>query len=203
MYAHFSQVGEIRDAVVAGNVDATRRPARWLATHQVGDEFPMPGAAAGLEQMRAEGRAILDQNGLAGVARSVGRLGASCGGCHTAVQAGPHFKVPEIPKMPAAGAAPDTHMNRHVWASEQLWEGLIGPSEGSWIVGAAALEGPALDFGPEGSSPRQAVALEARVAKLAKSARDAHTLAERATVYGQLLETCAECHELLGVRMSH
>jgi cytochrome c556 len=201
MYAHFQQVGEIRDAVVRGEVGGTRSAARWLASHK-GDEFPDPAAQEALEKMQAEGRIILAQDEITDVARSVGRLGAACGTCHVALNGGPHVNVPSLPPIPAAGSPPEAHMNRHAWASERLWEGLIGPSEGSWTVGAAALDGPALDFGPASNRPPQADELAAKVHDLAVSARQAHTLQERATVYGQLLQTCAECHEILGMRMT-
>ena len=201
MAAHFSQVVEIRDAVVDGDVDATRSPARWLANPK-GEDFPMPGAADAIERMRSEGRIILAQKEIMDIAQSAARLGATCGACHTTVKDGPTFKVPAEPPMAAAGATPEAHMVRHAWASERLWEGLIGPSEASWILGAAALNSTPMDFGPAGSAPPQAAELEKKVIELAKSAREAHTLPDRAAVYGQLLQTCAACHTYLGMRMS-
>lgn len=204
MLAHFNQVVEIRDAVVSGDVDATRPPARWLANHQFkAEEYPMPQAQEALQEMRAESRAIMAQSGIPDLAMSVGRLGAACGSCHTALHGGPHINVPAAPPTPPAGATPEAHMKQHAWASERLWEGLIGPSEGSWIVGAAALAGPALDFGPSGSAPARVLELQAKLTQLAQRAREAHGLQDRATIYGQLLETCADCHEILGTGMKH
>jgi cytochrome c553 len=142
------------------------------------------------------------QNEIPELAGSVGQLGAACGACHTAMKAGPRLSVPSAPPTPAAGATPEEHMNRHAWASDRLWEGLIGPSEGSWIVGAAVLTGPALDFGPPGSASQQVLDLQAKVTQLATSARETRGLQDRATIYGQLLSTCAECHDILGLRMT-
>jgi hypothetical protein len=203
MMSHFNSAVRIRDAVVSGDVGATRSPARWLATHQFeAEEYPAPEAREALEKLRDESRSITNQREIPELAGSVARLGAACGSCHTAMKAGPHLSVPAAPPTPAAGATPEEHMNRHAWASERLWEGLVGPSEGSWIVGAAVLTGPALDFGPPGSASQRVLDLQAKVARLAASARETRGLQDRARVYGQLLETCAECHEILGLRMT-
>ncbi|MCG6954434.1 MAG: hypothetical protein LJF04_00455 [Gemmatimonadetes bacterium] len=203
MLSHFNSVAEIRDAVVSGDVGATRSPAHWLATHQFEpEEYSMPEAQEALENVRAESRSIVDQKGIPELAGSVARLGAACGSCHTAMQAGPRLNVPSAPPTPAAGATPEEHMNRHAWASDRLWEGLIGPSDGSWIVGAAVLTGPALDFGPPGSASQRVLDLQAKVTQLATSARETRGLQDRATIYGELLETCAECHDILGLRMT-
>lgn len=202
MLVHFNSVAEIRDAVVSGDIDAARSPARWLATHQFEDEqYPMPEARAALEKVRAESRNIVDQRETSELAASVGRLGAACGSCHTALKAGPRLNVPSAPPTPAAGATPEAHMNRHAWATDRLWEGLIGPSDASWTVGAAVLTGPALDFGPPGSASAQVLDLQAKVTQLATKARETHDLQGRATIYGQLLDTCADCHQILGMGM--
>jgi cytochrome c553 len=203
MLSHFNSVVEIRDALVSGDVGATRSPARWLASHQFEpEEYSMQEAREALEQMRAESRMILTQKGIPEMARSVGRLGAACGSCHTAMKQGPRLSVPSAPPSPAAGATPEAHMNRHAWASERLWEGLVAPSDASWMVGAAVLTGPALDWGPAGSASPRVLELQAKVTQLAQDARQTESLQDRATLYGQLLETCADCHEIVGMGMS-
>jgi cytochrome c553 len=197
MFAHFMQVGVLQSAVVNGDVDGTRRPARWLASHQE-SQFPAAAQPA-LEQMRAEARVILAQNELTEIASSLARMGVACGTCHQTTGGGPHLNTSEAPPLTNA---PDEHMLRHVWALDRMWEGLIGPSDAAWRAGAAALGNAPLHFGAGTVSP-QVEELAAKVHELAESARAAVAEKDRATLYGGLLQTCALCHEDLGMRLRH
>ena len=192
MYAHYSQVGEIHSAVVDGSVDATRGPARWLATHQ-GDELPEAGQPS-LETMRNEARIIAAQRDLAEIGRSLARMGAACGSCHTALGQGPDITVAE---PPPTSNVPSEHMKRHAWGADRMWEGLIGPSGSAWAAGAGALGSLPLDFG----SNDQASRLAKLVHDLAGKAADARGPKDRAAVYGEVLETCSLCHSALNMRM--
>jgi len=192
MSSHYNQVDEIQEAVVSGDLEATRRPARWLATHQ-GREFP-PAAAEALEMMRNEGRIMQEQNELLAVARTLGRMGLACGSCHTATKVNVGFTVTE---PPASSASPREHMQRHAWAVDRLWEGLAGPSDASWRAGAGALVHMPVDFGGNDQANR----LANRVHELSDKATAAATPRDRAQVYGDLLETCALCHSALRMRM--
>ena len=196
MYVHYTQVGEIVSAVVDGDVGGTRSGARWLAGHR-GDEFPAAGAEA-LEMMRAEGRIILAQDNITDIAMSVSRMGVACATCHSAVNGGPHINVD---MAPPATSDPGRTMVRHVWAVDRLWEGIIGPSDAAWASGAAVLAAPGLDLGPPGNRPQQADELAEHVPELGRMAKSARTPSDRAEVYGHLLQTCALCHEALGMRM--
>ncbi len=150
MFAHFMQVGVIQSAVVNGDVDATRRPARWLASHKE-TQFPADAQPA-LEQMRAEARVMLAQNELTDIARSLARMGTACGACHQITNGGPKINLSEAPPLTNA---PDEHMQRHVWALDRMWEGLIGPSDAAWRAGASALVNAPLRFSA-GSVSQQA-----------------------------------------------
>lgn len=192
MGAHYGQVDEIQEAVVAGDVEDTRRPARWVASH-TGREFP-EAAGPALEQMRSEARIMLEQTQILEIAHSLGRMGNACGSCHTALKVKVPFTVDE---PPASSATPADHMQRHAWAVDRLWEGLAGPSDASWRAGAGALVHMPIDFG----SNDQANRLAARVHELSDKAAAATTARDRAQVYGDLLETCALCHSALRMRM--
>jgi len=194
MFAHFMQVGVIQSAVVNGDVDGTRRPARWLANHQ-DPQFPAAAQPA-LEQMRAEARVMLAQTELVDVARSLARMGTACGSCHQITNGGPDVRLSEAP--PLTGA-PDQHMSRHVWALDRLWEGLIAPSNAAWRAGASALVDAPLHF-TAGQQSEQANEVAAKVHELAATARSATDEKERARVYGELLQTCYLCHEAIGLR---
>ena len=44
MRAHFREVTEIHEAIIRGDLEAVRRPARWLAEHEGYDDMPPLGA---------------------------------------------------------------------------------------------------------------------------------------------------------------
>jgi len=189
---HYGQVDVIREAVIAADVPATREPARWLSTHE-GRQYP-PEAAPSLEMMRDEARTMLGHTDILPVARTLGRMGVACAACHTALEADVKFPV-ELP--PPSSTNPAVQMRRHAWAVDRLWEGLAGPSNAAWIAGLGALTGMPVDFGGN----EQANRLAARVQDLGVQAREVTNPGRRADVYGDLLETCALCHDALRIRV--
>ena len=194
MYVHYQQVGEIHNAVILGDAGATHAPARALANapHTYGAEAEMAW-----DLMRAEARVIQAQDQVDDIARSVARMGMACGACHLAMDRGPTMRPGE---PPPSSREPGAHMARHQWAMDRLWEGLVGPSLPAWAAGAGALGSGALDLGP-GTRPTEVERLAEQVHELGDSARHASGWAERAEVYGTLLQSCAQCHERLGLRM--
>lgn len=192
MTNHYKQVDRIQEALVAGELDDVRGPARWIASHE-GGGFP-PSATEALEAMRNEGRIMLEQKELLPIARTLGRMGVACGSCHAATKTDVGFTVTE---PPPSSAAPREHMQRHAWAVDRLWEGLAGPSDASWRAGAGALVHMPVDFGNNDQANR----LAERVHELSDRASAAATPSERAAVYGDLLENCALCHKALRMRM--
>jgi hypothetical protein len=89
----------------------------------------------------------------------------------------------------------------HKWATERLWEGVTGPWENAWMRGADSLTN-LQDFGE--ASPDLVVSAElqrrwSELREIGMKAKFADALSERAAIYGQLLATCGECHQLSGV----
>lgn len=85
-------------------------------------------------------------------------------------------------------------MARHLWATERLWEGIVGGSEESWQQGLDMLAASPLEA-PQITGER--VGIARRLQKLADQARAKRRLdtpTERARVYGEILVTCASCH---------
>ncbi len=197
MHVHLRRTGEIRDAVIAGEVDRMRDAARWVATH---DE--PPGLSRELSAYGAEVRSLaarlVTADSLEEAARIAARMGASCGRCHVAGGVPPRFAVG---LGPPEGERPSAQMNRHVWASDRMWEGLVGPSQEAWEEGIRALQAGWINPPDVVGDPRnlnEVRALVRRVYALAAEGKDARTLEERARIYGRFLATCIECHELVG-----
>ena len=89
------------------------------------------------------------------------------------------------------------HMLRHQWAAEQMWDGLIGPSEARWNDGVTELAEAPLGqdeiFANATATPAIGK-LATDVHALAAEGRKATTWDDRAAVYGRLLASCAACH---------
>ena len=125
----------------------------------------------------------------------------TCGACHKAVDANP--RIPQlgalgIPPAEEIGTVP--HMLRHKWAADQMWMGLVEPSDENWSKGVAVLADAPLE--PEGMSNDAEVSTEAgklarRVHEIGAKAQAAADPDARALIYGDFLATCAACHQVL------
>jgi cytochrome c553 len=199
MRGHFARAGDLYAAVAAGDLAAVRVQAEAIRNEETG------------EGMSARARAYIDQlNAFAGLAArapdvataasAVARVGATCGSCHKSMKHGPAYHVGS---GPPAGAAPVTaRMIRHRWAADRLWEGLIGPSDTAWTAGASALIDAPLytdALTRDVAQYEPVTALAWTVQEIGARARMESDHKARAELYGQLLGTCARCHELLKI----
>ena len=120
-------------------------------------------------------------------------VAAACAECHVATGAWP--TLARAPHVPQDGAGTVIRMARHQWAVDRMWDGMIGGSEESWRAGLDVL---AATPPPYSIADADKVALGAELQRLATTAlqhRYIDSLDERAQLYGQLLVTCAACHE--------
>jgi cytochrome c553 len=125
-------------------------------------------------------------------------MGAACGTCHRALGAHVQF---DIEGALAEGGDAVSHMQRHVWASGRLWEGLVVPSGEVWQSGAQALD--EVPLVPEEVTEDSAIFAQVKgtanhVHELGAAARQAGDADTRAAVYGEFLATCASCHKATG-----
>ncbi len=193
MYEHFTQVGEVQAGVIKGDLDSIREPARWIANHEEMGGLP-EGSERYLSEMRRLARQAEESDRLDQAGAATARLGDTCGSCHTAFHVGPSLAM--------GGAAPagielPPHMLRHRWASDRMWEGIVGPSEQAWLAGAQALaDDPVLTL--ETGVPG---ALGQRVHEIGAQALETTDASDRAQLYGELLSTCAPCHGALGIQL--
>jgi len=193
MRRHFAAVSELQRAIARGHLDEARELARWLASH---DE-PMPAAwAPAIEEMHVAARAVATARDLPTAASLAARLGRACSACHEAHHAVVTFAW-EPP--PDDGPALAAQMKRHQWAAARLWDGLVGPSDELWAEGTRVLATAHLDAvqAAHGVARGDVPALAARVRELAKRAGSITDHDARATLYGELLSTCAGCHQLV------
>ncbi|HEY5934859.1 MAG TPA: hypothetical protein VIU61_09495 [Kofleriaceae bacterium] len=116
------------------------------------------------------------------------KLGAACGNCHGELGVSPSFE--HLPKLPADKPTVEARMQRHRWAADRLWEGVIGNADKSWIAGLDLLAAAPLD------QPANRAAYARQLQRIASQARQPNPgpLTDRATTYGELLVVCARCH---------
>jgi len=188
MKEHFSVVREIQDAILRNKLDEAKQKAEWIAEHEEPDV--LESWTEHLEVMRAAAKELQEAADVATAAKLSAKLGGECAACHQALTAIATFEFHEQPEVKEGDTK--SHMAMHKWAAERLWEGLVGPSESHWTLGAEALIADPLTNIKE---PPEAVELAKKVHELGAKAKDASEREERIEIYGELLGTCASCHE--------
>ena len=190
MRAHFKETAVVRDAVIRGALSEAVAPASALAKME-GIGPIQPSWKPSIDALQAASRRISQSPDIPGASAAIADIGVACGTCHAGA-GGPKVKI-EAPPTPDKTLA--SRMQRHVWATERLWEALYVPSDPSWKAGVDALAADpfpkeVLDKG--GVHARSAAG---RFKTLAATAGAAKKIEDRAKAYASLLETCSACHQ--------
>jgi len=194
MAEHFSRAASVRKAVIAGDLQAAKEDAEWMAKHEFSRSLP-DSWRPHVQAMQAAAQRVVDATDTATAARATADMGQACGSCHRAL-GGPKF---DVGPPPAEGSGTAIQMMRHQWAADRMWEGLIGPSDAVWAKGSEVLGGAILiKKALEKSVPPEVESLARKIHDLGEKCRRAAP-GDRAALYGEFLGTCAECHSKLGV----
>lgn len=197
MHEHLTRISTIKSAIVAGELEEVREPATWLADHETAAGLPTEFESYVI-QMRSYARHVIEAQDLASAAESVSHMAKTCGNCHLVNDVSPEFGYDRRPREDLEDVV--THMQRHQWATDRLWEGLIGPSDTAWNRGADMLiDAPLL--------PSDVTTATDKVAEIGNIARRIHALGgigtetktpyARSELYAEVLGLCASCHTLL------
>ncbi len=195
MQEHYAAIRTIERAIVIGDKATARSQAQALAEHT-----PTKGVteyAEEIEAVKAAALSLSKEESIEGLAKGAAELASLCGHCHLVTTRITSFEWTEPPAED--GSAMD-RMQRHLWAMDRLWEGLVGPSEMSWDEGSKVLgvnPFPVDKLPVDAEFQAEAKKQLAAIADLAKQASKAKELADRSKVYGALLETCSGCHTKL------
>lgn len=195
MQKHFESIRTIERAIVVGDIETAQKQSQWLAEHAAATK--VAEYAEENEAVRAAAAALAKEEKLEDMAHGAAKLASLCGHCHLVTTSITSFEWSEPPA--AEGSAKD-RMQRHLWAMDRLWEGLVGPSEISWQEGSKVLQTnpfPVDALPIDKESQPEAEERLATLAALAKEAGAATDLADRSKVYGELLGTCSGCHSKL------
>ena len=172
-------------------MDQVAEPAGWLESNALSGEL-QAGAPDYAGEIRRLAGMILAAADVPGVAAGLGQMGVTCAGCHQAKAVGPE---PYAPRKTEPSRSIVGHMDRHLWAANQLWAGLITPSENAWTAGAEALSDDPLGAQELPSViAYDLVPIAERLHDLGDRAARTKDLARRGEVYGELISTCGECH---------
>jgi len=198
MHEQLTRIGVIKAAIVAGRLADVREPAIWLADHKT-----VVGLPADFEphiaQMRSFARHVIEAKDLQTAGIAVSQMAKTCGSCHLVNGVELEFGFDQTPRQDMEDVV--THMQRHQWAADRLWEGLIGPSDSAWNRGVDMLIEAPLDS-------EDVTLTEEHFEKIAGIGRRIHALGgigtetttpdSRSELYGEVLGLCASCHQLLG-----
>jgi len=199
MHKHYDAVKAIQAAVISGALDDTREPAQWLVQHEMPGSLPSGGEAY-VQAMRTAANAVLDAEDIAAAATATSQLGLACGSCHMANDAALEF---EYADRPSEDGEISPHMQRHQWAADRMWEGLIGPSDYAWNSGGNLLfESPLRDIDHDGEDAEWQ-GMERRIHQLAANATMARGVEKQAEIYAEFLANCAACHQQLDKGPTH
>jgi cytochrome c553 len=196
MQRHLIQIEAARQALIKGDIAASRDALAWLGQHEPPAADLPEGWGPHVVSMQASAARGASAATLADVGDAIGAAAVSCGSCHEANKVALHF--PDAP-MPAGDAGSAEHMRRHAWAADRMWEGLLQPSPMRWAIGARALhEGP-LDELAKGQPASEALAaFSKRVHDVGIDALPEVDAAKRGALYGDFLAQCAACHQQTG-----
>lgn len=194
---HFAKVTEAHYALLRGDLEAAKEPAKWIAEHQEVAGLPASAGPA-IDQMKKGARQIAEATDIAAAAQGAAAMAVACGQCHAASGAIPKFPqaAPEAAKN-EAGA----HMVEHERALDLLYKGLVGPSARAWTDGAKALKAAPLagaKLPKDALLTKDRLAAEAAVHALADQAAAATDFPTKTGIYGKLAANCASCHALHG-----
>jgi cytochrome c553 len=188
MRRQFNDLRDIQGMLLDGKLEDAKARA-FLLERQADD----PGLAA----LAAQSQAVTDAATSLGEARTVpeacrrvAAVAGACAGCHA------HFPkplhVPPETEPPGAGSAPPARLQLHATAADRLFEGAVLGDLRRWREGVDALAANAVPVpGREALSARLQQRAQGALAEVQSGSSSA---ASRATAYGEMLVTCAECH---------
>lgn len=183
MHRRFESSQRMQYAIAIGQLERARSEAKLIDSLKEPDA--LPEWRSYIDRIRAAARDVVAAKDTAAAARSSAELGRECARCHEAGKTRVVF-----PKLPAP-AADKPQMASHAWAAARMWEGLIGPDDERWLLGARRLAETKVDLTAE--SGELGIADDvSRMRLLARRAGDQQQ--DRASLYGDLLATCAHCH---------
>lgn len=188
MHHNFDLLRAIERLLIRGKLDEAKRFAAAIAAAEAPAHGPW---AAHTVAVRDRATALARATTVVDACGKSAKLAAACAGCHVELGVAPELSP--FPPAPPDKPTVDARMARHRWASDRLWEGIMGGADDPWRAGLDVLAAPALEWAT--FAPGRADHAT-KLRRLAISARKTKRLGleARAAAYGEMLATCAACH---------
>lgn len=193
MHEHFSRVQQIQNRLIAGDLNGAKVPARWLVEHD-----PIGGLTGStllhVQAMKASAQGVMDTDDIVVASTHTGEMGSVCGACHTEMGISDQFV--DLPD-PDEGDTVQAHMARHQWGVDKMFRGLIGPDDRAWDDGVTMfVDVPLKKDDLKGHQHASEFAdLADRLHGNAAMGYVAYDAAARSKIYGDVISTCAKCHQ--------
>ncbi len=198
MREHVAKAREVRQALIGDDLDSARAAMAWLADNESsGGELPS-SLRPHLESLRATAASFPEATTLTEASLTFAAMLLHLSDCQAAIDGAPEFETPAPPQ----GEGVTAQMQRHHWAVDRMWEGIVAKDAGRYLSGAEILEDVVLhgDDMPQGIlEPERIDAIVDHVHELGASARAAGSWEDRTESFGRLLATCSTCHRAMGV----
>lgn len=202
MAEHFRKAWSARDAIVRGDFETAKDEVRWIAEHDQGEAIPSE-LRPKLAPMQQAAQEFVDTSSLSEAGASFARMVHRCGECHADTEGGPRFEPGPVPE----GEGLEAEMQRHRWAADRMWEGMVQPDPAAFARAAEVLAGTELasETMVEGTNadPERVQALADHVHEMAEDAANAENEDARILAYGRFVASCAGCHRLVGKGPGH
>jgi len=197
MHKHHDAMIAIQQAIIAGSFADTRESAQWLLDHEQPAGLPAAGSEF-VVAMREAADGVLNAENLEAAAEATSQMGHACGNCHLATQVMVEFDEAD---NPSDEIKDKPHMQRHQWAADRMWEGLIGPSDQAWSRGANLLfESPIKPnvLNAHGGG-EEVIGMSRRIHQLAGNATVVSNPEEKVEIYAEFIANCGSCHAELSM----
>ena len=205
-----------RNSLIRGQLPVAQQAMRKLAFFM--EHVPAPAQGKEYARITKElAEQVRTSADLEEASMSFARLSYACGECHHALDRGPPMKLDPVPE----GEDIQTHMRRHYWAVERMWEALLAHSTGAFQSAAEVLAEAPLhgSHDPDDESHDGVTKLAYEVHDLAFAAAVEGKAGEdeyvpkpgeeavdepsgwgQAEVFGRILFACNQCHGMLEVQ---
>jgi hypothetical protein len=189
MADHFSAATTAAAAILRGELTPAIKALRTLSEQEPPADWPHGASPAALS-VRVAARQGVSAGSLEEAGIALGLAVQSCGACHAELKAGPAHAPSGLEDM---SADVRSHMARHLWAIDRLWDGLLMSRDADWALGLQVLA----EEHPVGIAEvgKESKAFAATVHSLARDPGDA----ERGAVYGRIIASCGGCHQAFNV----
>lgn len=192
MNAHWAETELMRWAVISGDLKAAKSHARSLRRRLPLEELP-----SDLQDGLMDASVALKRSkSLAQAADAMGSVSVACAGCHGRVDVQPGVPTPSEP--PTGPTVPE-QMDRHGWALELMWTGMLRNDAEVYNQGATALaseEIVATSAGRVDPAPATVPVgdWESAVHRSAELALQAEDIENRGLMLGRVIAACSACH---------